>query len=169
VLDEKLIQDELDRLSAGEEPQAIWHFFGPVDDESISAVEAKLGLVFPLSYRSFLKRLGVATYKYIDIYGICSQAAIEDFPHLDVAQKTNYLREWRLPVNVHPDDVVCVAQDDDGVTFYLDYNYFADHEAPVVAISGYFGPSVAARNFLEFLQILVQSKGAPNPFGLYIQ
>ena len=190
---EKQIQRDLDHLFAAPEPQGINCYFGRVDEGAILAAEATIGLSFPPSYRLFLQRFGVAMYCEVSIYGIYPEEAAYDFIRLNVVENTDFLRTSGLlevlpphqrcpPIekaiqlaasdldnSLDPEQVISIAHDENGVSYYLDYTHLVDGEPPVVAISGYFGPSVAARNFLEFLQILVQSEGSPNPFGLYIQ
>ena len=193
MLDEKLIRAEFERIFTRSEPHGISHRSGGVDEMAISDAEVEVKLTFPRSYRLYLKQFGAATYDCCNIHGIFSEEAFEEYPWWGVVDRTEWLRMSGLlsvvpphqrcpPIdraihlaasdllgNLSPDQVVSVAADDDGVNYYLDYTHFVDGEPPVVAISGYFGPSVAATSFLEFLRILVRSEGAPNPFNLYIQ
>lgn len=181
----------MDRLFAEPEPQGIRCYFGPIDEQDILTAEVAVGLTFPPSYRAFLRRYAVAMYCEVGIYGLYREEAAYDFIHLDVVERNDFLRTSGLldvvpphqrpaPIreairlaavdlrrNIDPRQVISIARHENGETFYLDYTHLVGGEPPVVAVSGYFGPSIAARSFLEFLQILVGGAGSPNSFGLY--
>ena len=125
------------------------------------------------------------------IYGLYPEEAACDFIYLDVIERTNFLRNSGLldvvspherPAsieeatklaavdlrrNIYPEKVIAISHHENGEIFYLDFNQMTNDEPAVVAISGYFGPSVAARCFLKFLQVLVLNEGASNAFNLY--
>ncbi len=167
MLDIQQIQSEFDRMFSHQSQEKINSYYGPIQDDTIATAENLIQLTFPLSYRLFLRRFGVANFGSYDIHGLIYADGEDEFSFQDVAERTYQLRNTIDYNFVEEDKIISISNDQDGVRFYLDLNYYKDGEAPVVAISGYFGPTVVAKNFLEFLQVVVKSLEVDNPFNMY--
>src|SRR5262249_34065473 len=122
------------------------HFSGPVLEEEIAWAERELGVVFPRSYRTFLRYFGSGKGHYCTILGIRSEGLWQDV----VAAN-------HLAIPKPPDHLIRIAETIDDHTFYLDMSQpDARGECPVVV----FGPGAQGRifaaSFLHFLSKVCQ-------------
>ena len=73
---------------------------GPVSETAIAEAEAKLGLLFPPSYRVFLSRFGASLGEGIEVYGLDPSLKPGEMPQwCDVVESTLQLRPDALPEN----------------------------------------------------------------------
>jgi len=165
MLGEEHIQREFDKLFSAEGLDTITSFYGPIREDAIIAAEAWIECVFPLSYRLFLRRFGAAMFWSYEIHGLFYEDGDDEFAYCNIVNRTHNLRETLNCKNVNVKDIISVANDQDGRRFYFDLNCLQNGEAAVVAVSGYFGPTVVAINFIEFLKLVVQSNKIDNPMG----
>jgi hypothetical protein len=124
---------------------------GPVPEERVAAAERELGLRFPESYRTFLRRYGAGFLFGYEIAGVPLERCTDEEPPFwcHVADDTlGYRQAAGLP-----EHYVVISGDGGDYWFLLDTSQTdANGECPVVAWgSGADGPVVAA-NFLDFLQ-----------------
>lgn len=122
---------------------------GPASQEMITATEARLGVRFPQSYRTFLAMYGAALCEGFEIAGV--------FQHVDKSRPPLWsdvvASNLRIQPRVHlPAGYVAISSDGIKVTYYLDTaDPREDGECAVVAL----GPGVdsvqVAADFSEFL------------------
>jgi hypothetical protein len=71
---------------------------GPVPETAIGEAEAKLGLLFPPSYRIFLSRFGASLGEGVEVYGLDPSLGPSEMPQWsDVVECTLRLRPDCLP------------------------------------------------------------------------
>ena len=129
---------------------------GSTEDVDVSRVEAELGVLLPLSYRSFLSEFGasllVAPY---DIAGIDPNRA-EDAPPMfsDVVADTKRLRSG-VPEGEF-DDLIFISSDGMSHYLYLDTSRVDDSgECPVVVIAPGVEREEVATSFVEFAELVL--------------
>lgn len=110
-------------------------FTGPVNEETISAAEAALGLRFPDTYRRFVARLGAGNFGGDEIYGVIGiekiNSGIPDVVWATLADR----RDFQLPnryllIGVGGDDesYVCIDTHDNGRILALPVGYAEQKE-----------------------------------------
>lgn len=122
---------------------------GPVSDASIDDAERELGLRFPASYRTYLRRYGASFGSGFEIHGLPPKPA-DDIPPQwsDVVASTMRLRPSSLP-----QDSVEISHDG------MDHGYFlqcsptdARYEGPVIEWGpDHDGGKEVCSDFLEFV------------------
>jgi hypothetical protein len=127
------------------------HFSGPVAEEEIVLAEQELAVVFPRSYRVFLRQFGSGVYCYYRILGIRNDRFLGDVVTMN-----------RLTIPLGPRRFVRITDTIGGYAFYLDTLRMDETgEYPVVV----FGPGASGRkvaaSFLEFLRKLGDNLGVP--------
>jgi antitoxin YobK len=118
-----------------------FQFSGPATEEQIVAAERELGVVFPLSYRTFLQQYGAGTLDCIEIFGLPSNSLWGDVVMM------NHLASRAVPRHF-----IKFTEDIGDYSYYLDTSQIDDEgECPVVV----FGPEesgrVIANSFIDFL------------------
>lgn len=114
----------------------------PASEEYISAAERELGVVYPRSYRSFLRYFGTGTLHYFEIYGI-------PMNHLwgDVVMM-NQLSSQPVPARF-----VKFTEKAGERGYYFDTSQMnSERECPVVAIGSGREAYPIADSFLDFLR-----------------
>lgn len=101
-------------------------FFGGVQEEIIVKAEKELDVVFPVSYRNFLKDYGVGRIGNEEILGITNKN--QGWP--SVIWNTLEVRNY----GGMPRELVPVYFYDDEFYFCLDTSVFKDGECPIVAV-----------------------------------
>lgn len=118
-----------------------FQYSGPASEEEIEAAERELGLVFPSSYRAFLRHFGSGTTPY-PIFGLPG-----DRLWGDVVMMNQLALDWT------PASLIRFTDPMGDYTYFLDMSRMDDEgECPVIV----FGPgedgAVVADNFLDFLR-----------------
>jgi cell wall assembly regulator SMI1 len=101
------------------------HGSGATDSE-ISNAESLLGVRFPESYRSFLRRIGWGRFSHQELYGLGSDTPA----YLELIKNTLVERDTMGPPM--PSQLVPVMNDGAGNHFCLDSTTVVDGECPVV-------------------------------------
>jgi len=122
---------------------------GPVNDTSIADAESKLGLLFPPSYRTFLRRYGASFGQGFEMYGLPPESSADKAPQWSNVVKTTL----RLRPDSLPQDSVEISHDG------VEHGYFlrcsrtdTRYEGPVIE----WGPDnnggkEVCSDFLEFV------------------
>ena len=103
---------------------------GPASEDSVSEAEARLGLLFPPSYRQFLLSYGAALGEGIEVFGLDMRLESGEMPQWsDVVEATLSLRPDCLP-----GDSIQISHDGMDNGFFLHCSKSdADYEGPVIA------------------------------------
>jgi antitoxin YobK len=114
---------------------------GPASEDEVRLAERELGVVFPASYRAFLRTYGAGTLPYCEIFGIPGDRLWGDVVMMN-----------QVPPHRPPAHYVKFTADVGDLGYYLDTSRWdAAGECPVVV----FGPGddgrVVADSFLDFL------------------
>lgn len=123
---------------------------GPVSETSIVSAETELGLLFPPSYRLFLRKYGASFGEGFEIYGLPPAAAPDRPPQWsDVVKNTVMLRPNRLPQNS-----VAISHDGCDHGYFLECSQTDPQFEGVVIEWGpdHDGGQVIADSFMEFME-----------------
>ena len=139
----------LDRLTAVLE-QA--ESFGPVSSERIDAAERALGVIFPNSYRTYLRAFGASLGTGYEFAGLPDEPKPGETPMWSdvVLRNTQIQRSCRGHIAA-----TLVAISDDGCddTFYLDTSALdSEGECPVIALGPGRDCELVARSFVDFVE-----------------
>lgn len=120
---------------------------GPVPEDEIATAEHDLGVVFPSTYRRFLRHFGAGNVLAFEIYGLPRDRLWGDVVMM------NHLAARSVPVPGH----YVKFTEDDSRGFYFDTSLRNEAgECPVVAISKYRTENQqeerVASSFLDFLR-----------------
>src|SRR5687767_373400 len=122
---------------------------GRASEEIIASAEARLGVRFPQSYRTFLAAYGAALCEGFEIAGL--------FPHADTDRPPLWsdvvAMNLRIRHRAHlPEGYVAISSDGVEVTYYLDTAKIRDDgECAVVALGPGVDRAEVATDFSEFL------------------
>lgn len=117
-------------------------FMGTTPEDDIIAAECALGVVFPASYRAFLRYFGAGTVRSYPIYGLPNGRLWGDVVMM------NHLASRPVPGHY-----VKFTEDSLGRSFYLDTSRRdAMGECPVIGIGPEGEEEVVADGFLHFLR-----------------
>ncbi|MBY0523582.1 MAG: SMI1/KNR4 family protein [Gemmataceae bacterium] len=112
----------------------------PASEEEIAAAERELGIVFPESYRAFLRAFGAGNLHSHEFYGLPSTTL-----------RGNVVMMNQLCPQ--PADCLQITEDVGDAFYCLDTSRRdARGECPVVICDNGRAPSVVAESFLEFLR-----------------
>jgi len=136
-LDSSTASPDLEKTLSG----VSFRFSGPTTEDQIAAAERELGVMFPRSYRTFLRQYGAGTLDCVEIFGIPSDRLWGDVVMM------NQLTSCQIPRHF-----VKFTDDIGNYSYYLDTSRMDDEgECPVVV----FGPEesgrVIANSFSDFL------------------
>lgn len=123
---------------------------GPVSEDTVVSAEAELALIFPPSYRQFLRRFGASMCSGVEIYGIPSLPDPGDSPQWSNVTECTL----RLRPNCLPENSIQVSHDG------MDHGYFLECSVSDTSLEGpviEWGPwhaegKVIAASFLEFVE-----------------
>jgi hypothetical protein len=124
-----------------------WHslpldFAGPASEAEITYAEQELGVIFPQSYRTFLRRYGAGYLHFFEIYGIPGDRLWGDVVIMN-----------RRSVRLVPRHYVKFTGEFGQRGYYLDTSQMnAEGECPVIAVGPSNGAYTVADNFVEFLR-----------------
>jgi hypothetical protein len=105
------------------------HLVGPASDSTIELVEARLGVILPPSYKTFLARVGGGSIGGYDIYGVMPDAEAPGSPNVIWGTETARA-SFGLPHQFVP-----LVEFDDSSALALDTGRTAqDGESPVVRL-----------------------------------
>lgn len=118
-----------------------FQFSGPAPEDQIVAAERELGVMFPRSYRAFLRHYGAGNVDCIEIYGIPRDRLWGDVVMMN-----------QLTSNCFPKHFVKFTGDIGDYSYYLDTSQMDEAgECPVVVFGAEENGRVIAKNFSEFL------------------
>lgn len=121
---------------------------GPISEDHIAAAEEELGVVFPPSYRTFLRHFGAGNVHFMEIYGIPG-----DRLWGDVVMMT------QLASPALPNHYVKLSEDFGGCAYCLDTSRPTENgECPVVTVAEGMKDRVVANSFLDFLRKASEGK-----------
>lgn len=121
-------------------------FEGPKPEELIQSAEKKLGVVFPPTYRAFLKKLGCGDVAGEEFYGILD----EDFENSGIPDAVWFTLEERKTGGL-PASYVIISALGDGELLALDTRSAAEGaEGPVLLLpQGYSQPGAVLEQIAE--------------------
>lgn len=124
---------------------------GSVDDDVIERAERTLGVVFPPSYRFFLKKFGAAFGRGYEVAGLFAHARPDRPPMwTDVVKATLRLREASR--GEIPAGYIAVSGDGGDLTYYIDTTRRdLSGECPIVALGPGADDLVIAPTFASFV------------------
>lgn len=105
------------------------------DDDEIAEAERVLGLTIPGAYRTFIREVGWASVRGLEVFGLGEEVPAE----LDVRTVTTEIRE-SMPSNALP------FARDEGENFCLDAEHEGPYESPVFR----WRPEAASKDALEY-------------------
>ena len=122
-------EEAFEKLAAlAEEYPRVWKTFGPVDNEVVEAVEARLELRLPRSYRLFLLRHGFAIMWGCCINGIQRDSTVNN----PVSSLLRDTERGRVRGDI-PRDCLYI-EDRDESDILLDISQMKDGEAPIIEV-----------------------------------
>jgi len=130
---------------------------GPASETDVDAAEMAIGLDFPKSYRLFLSRYGAFNTGFINVYGLFDEATQADDGFRPVAELTNFYRTTDIVESLKSGEIIFIAEDQDGISFYTDATETVDGQIPVFASNDTYVHQKVAGDFLEFLRQIIQS------------
>jgi hypothetical protein len=126
---------------------------GGVDAIAIQAAEAKLGVRFSASYRTFLSDFGAALCTGFEIAGLFEADGGDDGPPLWLNVVTFTIQKRRFSGGLIPNGYVAISDDGGDYTFYLDTSRLdALGECPVVVLGPGADAVVVADDFFDFVR-----------------
>ena len=103
------------------------HFSGEKSENLILKAEEALGLIFPPTYRIFLKKYGCGNIRYTEIYGIVN----EDFEQSCIPDGVWLTLTERAEFDI-PHSIIIIADTGDGYYYVIDTSKKnADGDSPV--------------------------------------
>jgi antitoxin YobK len=124
---------------------------GPATDEMITAAEEQLSVIFPASYRHFLKQYGATMGVGFEIAGLFDSSDDSAPPMWRHVVKMS-VQLGRVNQGHLPQTLVPISDDGCGTTFYIDSAQQSDETACSIVA---FGPGVdgkiMANSFEEFV------------------
>ena len=146
------IEDYNKAVDLIQQNQELADFVGNRPDNIVNKAEVKLNLVFPQSYRMFLKNFGAGNFGSEEIYGVIK----EDFENSGIPDAIWYTLKQRKEVNL-PQNLLVIYHSGGEEMFCLDINKTGkDAESMIVSYvtgidSKYQTYEIIAEDFGEFL------------------
>ncbi|MGU6971036.1 SMI1/KNR4 family protein [Salmonella enterica subsp. enterica serovar Oranienburg] len=124
---------------------------GPASEELISAYESSLNIVFPESYKIFLRKYGTLMFNGLSFYGISKQGLAANS-----APDVKYVTIEARKLGDVDDDMIKMLSSGYGPSFSIDVSMLSETgEAVIVETELSFkrdgDKSIVANNFAEFL------------------
>ena len=135
--------------------------FGPVSDERIAAAERALGVVFPASYRTFLRMFGASFIIAHDLAGLPDEPKSGETPMWSDVILVN--RQTQRVSRGHiPSTLIDITNDGCDDTYYLDTSVLdSEGECPVVVLGPGRDCEVVAPSFVDFIEKVAANRMMP--------
>jgi hypothetical protein len=115
---------------------------GPVSEEEVAAAERELGVMFPPSYRAFLRQYGAGMVKSYELFGLPRHRLWGDVVMMN-----------QLTPTLLPSCFLKIVGDNGHCSYYLDTSQIdSQGECPVMSFQGGADGRIVAENFLDFLR-----------------
>ena len=116
------------------------NFSGGLQLQTIKCAEKKLNVMFPLSFRKFLKDKGAGDFGSLEVYGLVRDENFEKFPYTGSVPNLYWLTvDSRKNFNL-PHHIILISDIGDGSYYALDLSQMNnEQECPVIVwpVGGY--------------------------------